>query len=82
MGFVYGLLDFFRFLCYQFGVLIMVRSVMSWFSPRPSSTLAIYLYRVTEPLLMPLRRVIPRTGVVDLSPLAAVVLLYIIGNLS
>ena len=67
-----------QFLCYLFAVLIVVRSVVSWFSPRPTNVLVVYLHRVTEPLLSPLRRVLPRTGMVDFSPLAAILLLYLV----
>jgi YggT family protein len=33
---------------------------------------------ITEPLLAPLRRVIPRLGIFDLSPLVAIGILYLI----
>ena len=78
MTIVYGFLDFIRFLCYLLAILIIARSVLSWFSPRPTNILTVYLYKVTEPLLIPLRRIIPRTGMVDFSPLAAIFLLYLI----
>ncbi len=35
-----------------------------------------FLYRVTEPALRPLRRVLPSLGGIDLSPLALILLLY------
>ncbi|MFC1892781.1 YggT family protein [Chloroflexota bacterium] len=77
MALVYFLLDFVRFLCYLLSMLIIVRAVLSWFSPRPTNVLMVYLYRITEPLLAPLRRIIPRTDMVDLSPLLAIVLLQV-----
>ncbi len=82
MAFLYGLLDFIRFLCYLLSVLIIARAVLSWFSPRPTNMVAIYLYRVTEPFLVPIRRIMPRTGMVDFSPLVAIVLLYLIIRLT
>ena len=78
MALLYGFLEFIQFLCYLFSILIIARAILSWFSPRPTSMLAIYLYRVTEPLLAPLRRIIPRAGMVDFSPLVAILLLYLI----
>jgi YggT family protein len=75
---LYILSDLIRFLCYVFSILIIVRAILSWFSPRPANVLAIYLYRVTEPLLAPLRRIIPRVGMVDLSPLGAILLLQVV----
>ena len=75
-----SILDFFigfiSFLCWMLIIIIIARSVMSWFSPRPTNIVAIYLYKVTEPLLMPLRRILPRTGMVDFSPLIALIILY------
>jgi YggT family protein len=76
------MLDFFirfiSFLCWLLSILIIARSIMSWFSPRPTNIVAIYLYKVTEPLLMPLRRIVPRTGMIDFTPLLAIIILYLI----
>jgi YggT family protein len=51
-------------------VVLVVRAVMSWFPVRPGTPWAT-LYRValdlTEPVLAPLRRVIPPAGMFDLS---------------
>lgn len=40
------------------------------------------LYDITEPILDPLRRVIPRLGMIDLTPLVAIILIQVIGNLA
>ena len=78
MSFLQGFIEFIRFLCYLLAILIIARSVLSWFSPRPTNILTVYLYKVTEPLLIPLRRIIPRAGVVDFSPVVAILILYLI----
>ncbi len=57
---------------------ILLRVILSWFSPRPNNVLAKILYQVTEPILAPLRRIIPRVGVLDFTPLVAIVLLRVI----
>lgn len=41
-------------------------------------TIADFLYRVTEPALRPIRRVLPNFGGVDLSPLVALLLLQLV----
>ena len=69
-------------LCDLATILILLRVVVSWLSPRPTNMLAIILYRVTEPLLAPLRRIIPRIGSLDLSPLVAIILIQVIYYLS
>ena len=81
MALLDDVIRFIQFLCYLFTMLIIARAVLSWFSPRPTNILAFYLYRVTEPLLSPLRRIIPRTGMVDFSPLLAIVLLQVVARI-
>lgn len=39
-----------------------------------------FLFRITEPLLAPIRRILPRTGVIDLSPLILILLLGFLEN--
>ena len=72
------LFDFIKLLCQVLTFAIIFRAIMSWFSPRPTNILAVILYRVTEPLLAPLRRIIPRVGMLDFTPLVAIILLQLI----
>ncbi len=71
-----------RVLCDVLVILILLRVVVSWYLPRPTNILVIILYRLTEPILAPLRRIIPRVGMLDFSPLVAVILLQLIRYLS
>ena len=75
------LFDFIRILCEILSIAIICRAILSWFSPRPTNRLAIILYRVTEPMLAPLRRIIPRVGMIDFTPLVAIILLQLIAYL-
>ena len=62
-------------------VVMMARAVLSWFPPGSSGGLATItriLMDLTEPLLAPLRRVIPPAGMFDLSFLVAVFALFIL----
>jgi YggT family protein len=62
---------FLNFVSLLFDVLtiaIFIRVILSWISPRPN-TLTILLEKITEPILAPLRRIIPRTGMFDLTPM-------------
>jgi len=74
VGFLFNFIDF---LCEVLSLTIIARVILSWFSPRPTNRLAIILYRVTEPLLAPLRRIIPRVGMLDFTPLVAIILLQL-----
>lgn len=60
---------------------IVARSLLSWFPVDQSSPLYQLLYRVTEPIIEPIRRVMPQTGMMDLSPLGAIIVLIIMGQL-
>ncbi|MFI5036116.1 MAG: YggT family protein [Acidimicrobiales bacterium] len=67
--------------------IIILAAILSWFPARSDGGLAVVqrvLYRVTEPVLGPLRRLIPRPrmgGVgVDFSPLVAIILLTIVNR--
>ena len=51
-------------------VLIFVRAIISWFNPDPFNPLLQFLMAVTEPVLEPIRRLLPIMGV-DISPLIA-----------
>ena len=67
-----------RLLCDVLTIIILLRVVVSWYSPRPTNILVIILYRVTELILAPLRRIIPRVGMFDFTPLVAVILIQLI----
>ncbi|MDD5681138.1 MAG: YggT family protein [Candidatus Omnitrophica bacterium] len=56
--------------------LVIIRAVLSWFSPDPYNVLVQFLYRATEPILSPLRRIIPAYNIgIDVSPILAIVAL-------
>ena len=40
-----------------------------------------FLYRITEPALAPIRRILPRVGGIDLSPIVLILLLVFVRNL-
>ncbi|GLK74286.1 YggT family protein [Ancylobacter dichloromethanicus] len=40
-----------------------------------------FLWRVTEPALAPLRRILPNLGGIDISPVILIILLYFVRNL-
>ncbi len=57
--------------------LVIARSLISWFPVSPRNALARFLYDTTEPLLGPVRRILPRTGMIDFSAMLVIVLLYV-----
>ena len=53
--------------------IIVIRALISWVNPDPYNQIVQFLYRVTEPILMPIRRILPAMGGFDLSPIVALV---------
>ncbi|MCK9521104.1 MAG: YggT family protein [Dehalococcoidia bacterium] len=53
------------------------RALMSWFPVSHDNQFARVLYQITEPLLEPVRRIIPRTGMIDFSTMVVIILLYV-----
>lgn len=51
---------------------IFIRIILSWIKPMGSrGTFSNFLFEVTEPILSIFRRIIPRIGMIDISPIAA-----------
>jgi YggT family protein len=69
------LLTFVRFLAIALELLVLVRVLLSWVDPSASNPLARFVVDTTEPILSPVRRALPRTGMLDLSPLIVLFLL-------
>jgi YggT family protein len=72
------LLVFVRFLIIALYLVLLGRVLMSWVNPRFDGPLGRFLYESTEPILAPIRRVLPQSGMIDFSPLVAFVLLSVV----
>ncbi|MBC8526967.1 MAG: YggT family protein [Candidatus Cloacimonetes bacterium] len=57
--------------------LIIIRAIISWFSPNYSSPLVQLLIKVTEPVLAPIRKIIPMRGI-DFSPIIVIIIIQIL----
>jgi YggT family protein len=60
---------------------IIARALMSWLPVDQSSPLVQMLYRITEPIIDPIRRIMPSTGMFDLSPMVAIIVLIVMVQL-
>ncbi|MEO9255627.1 MAG: YggT family protein [Tepidiformaceae bacterium] len=61
-------------------IAIIIRSLLSWFPVSPGNRYAKLLRVFTEPLLEPVRRILPRTGMIDLSTMVVIIVLYVMLN--
>jgi YggT family protein len=57
---------------------ILARVLLSWFRVDPYHPAVAFLYQITEPILRPLRNAIPPLGMMDISPIVAMLLIGII----
>ena len=57
---------------------IVARVLLSWFRVDPYHPAVAFLYQITEPILRPLRNVIPPLGMMDISPIVAMFLIDIV----
>jgi YggT family protein len=59
--------------------IIIARALISWVSPDPYNPIVRFLYRVTEPVLRPVRYRMPSLAVgLDLSPMVVILALYFV----
>ncbi|MGA8380644.1 MAG: YggT family protein [Stellaceae bacterium] len=69
--------------------LLIIQAVLSWLVAfnivnrhnRAVAMVGDFLWRVTEPLLRPIRRILPDLGGIDISPVILILLLWFIDNL-
>jgi YggT family protein len=57
------------------------RVLLSWFDPAGRSPVGAFVISATEPILAPIRRALPRTGMIDLSPLIVLIVLSVLWRL-
>lgn len=60
------------------GLLIFVRIILSWFPNLQSNQLAEMVFGITEPILAPFKRLLPATGMMDFSPMIAIISLVVL----
>ena len=69
------IVNFLELLISALMVLVIARVVVSWLAPSGGGGLVAFIYQVTEPILSPIRRVVPPSGGLDWAPLIAMLLL-------
>jgi len=69
-GILFNLIDF----------AILARIILTWF-PGSAPKIKQFLFGVTEPILGPFRKVVPRIGMIDISPIVALLVLDLLHSL-
>ncbi len=69
-------IDVLELLLMLYAFLLIFRALLSWTRLDPyTNPVARFLYNVTEPILEPIRSILPSTGMIDLSPWIAFLLI-------
>ena len=69
------IVNFLQLLLSVLMLLLVARVLVSWLAPTGGGGLVAFIYQATEPILAPIRRVIPPSGALDWAPLIAMLLL-------
>ena len=64
-----------------YGYLIIARAVISWLNPNPYNPLIRFIHTVTDPVLEPIRRLLPDMGGIDISPFVVMIIIWFIMSL-
>jgi len=70
--------NFARFFLIAIWLLILGRVILSFVDPTGRTRVGAFLVAMTEPILAPVRRLIPSTGMLDFSPLVVVLILGVL----
>ncbi len=61
--------------------IIIARALISWVNPDPYNPIVHFLYRVTEPVMAPIRRWLPLRGLgIDISPIIVIAIIIFLQN--
>ena len=69
------LVNFIQFMLWALWALIFGRMIMSWVDPMGRNQISAFLFQTTEPILAPVRRMLPQTGMIDWSGFVVLIIL-------
>ena len=67
----------FRAFLYILIIAMVARAILSWIPISRSNPFVQLIQQITDPLVEPVRRFMPKTGMIDLSPMLVVILLWL-----
>ncbi|MBO0612096.1 MAG: hypothetical protein RL122_1767 [Pseudomonadota bacterium] len=76
--FVYAIVDLMRTVINIYIFALIIQAVLSWVGNSYGNPMADILNSLTEPLLRPIRQFVPTIGMVDMSSMVVLLLLYIL----
>lgn len=70
--------DLLRLISTLFWLLMLARIIFSWGNIDRYNPIVNFVYQVTEPVLAPIRNILPSTGMIDFSPMVAILLVEVV----
>ena len=61
-----------------YAFILIARALISWVSPDPRNKIVQFLYQITEPVLAPVRQVVPPIGGLDLSLVVVLIVIQVL----
>jgi YggT family protein len=80
MNIILIIIVFIRYLVQILSLIVIIDIVLSYFMP-PFNPIRNFLDRIVNPLLAPIRRVVPPIGMIDFSPLILLILIQVVGSI-
>ena len=74
-------MNFFVFIDYLFNavlIAIFVRAILTWFPVNRENPIVAIVFQITDPILAPVRRIMPGKGFIDFSPMVTIIALFVI----
>ena len=62
-------------------IAIFARVILTWLPIQANNPIVVLIYAITEPILAPIRRYVPKFGMLDLTPMIALILILFIETL-
>jgi YggT family protein len=72
------LVNFIQFLLMALWALVFGRMIMSWVDPMGRNQVSAFLVQATEPILAPVRRMLPQNGMIDWSGFIVLIVLGVL----
>ena len=76
----YFLAQFINIIAQAITLLMLAYAILSWVV-KPWNQIRLFVDRISEPLLAPIRRVVPLVGMVDISPLVLILLVQLLSGI-
>ena len=72
-----GIIGLVQLLFELYIIILLARVLLSWVQIDPRNPIVNLINQLTEPLLAPIRQLLPQTGMLDFSPMVALIAVWI-----